>query len=224
MIGGDLFQRFFLRFLIGLVIAFLLFLPLVHLFEKRVVFSEWREDLRQEAHWLRRWLVSGRRGQRPRDPCGRSAPRVPALLPGRRTPGARAGRGGSGPQPGAGHRRGARRRGIDRKPSRTGNARHAHAPHGQRPTGTGPADAAAAGQPLTSATKGAKIRLCRRTSAGTYVHVDVQARTRTISSSPARLSFTRPSTCSSRTTISSALSATAPGATASSTASSGGGG
>ena len=45
LMGGDLFQRFFLRFLIGLVIAFLLFLPLVHVFQKRVVFAEWGEDL-----------------------------------------------------------------------------------------------------------------------------------------------------------------------------------
>ncbi len=51
MIGGDLFQRFFLRFLVGLVLAFLLFLPLVHIFQKRIVDAEWREDLRQQAHW-----------------------------------------------------------------------------------------------------------------------------------------------------------------------------
>lgn len=60
MIGGDLFQRFFLRFLIGIVVAFLLFLPLVHIFQKRVVFSEWREDLREQAHWL---ALHSRRGE-----------------------------------------------------------------------------------------------------------------------------------------------------------------
>ncbi len=52
MIGGDLFQRLFLRFSIGLVIAFLLFLPLVHVFQSRVVSDEWQEDLQQQAHWL----------------------------------------------------------------------------------------------------------------------------------------------------------------------------
>ncbi|MCZ6835050.1 MAG: hypothetical protein O7G85_04680 [Planctomycetota bacterium] len=52
MIGRDLFQRFFLRFLLSLVIAFLLFLPLVHIFQKRVMISEMQEDLRQQAHWL----------------------------------------------------------------------------------------------------------------------------------------------------------------------------
>ena len=52
MIGGDLFQRIFLRSLMGLVAAFLVFLPLVHVFQQRFVFGEWREDLRQEARWL----------------------------------------------------------------------------------------------------------------------------------------------------------------------------
>lgn len=51
MIGGDLFQRFFLRFLIGLVIAFLLFLTLAHVFQKQIVDVEWRDDLRQHLHW-----------------------------------------------------------------------------------------------------------------------------------------------------------------------------
>ena len=52
MIGGDLFQRFFLRFLLSLVIAFLLFLPLVHVFQRRFVFAEWRADLQEQVHWL----------------------------------------------------------------------------------------------------------------------------------------------------------------------------
>ncbi len=52
MNGGDLFRRFFARFLVALLVAFALFLVLFHLFQKRTVFGEWQEDLRQEAHWL----------------------------------------------------------------------------------------------------------------------------------------------------------------------------
>ena len=33
MIGGDLFQRFFLRFLFALLISFLMFMALVHVFQ-----------------------------------------------------------------------------------------------------------------------------------------------------------------------------------------------
>ena len=51
MIGRDLFHRFFVRFLIAHVIAAAIMIFLVHLFQKRVIHHEWREDLRQEAHW-----------------------------------------------------------------------------------------------------------------------------------------------------------------------------
>lgn len=56
MIGGRLFYRFMLRFLMGLGVAVLLFAPLVHIFQIRVVDSEWSEDLRQEATWAARHL------------------------------------------------------------------------------------------------------------------------------------------------------------------------
>ena len=54
MIGGTLFRRFFVRFLIGLGIASLVFTALMHLFMVRVVDSEWRDELQQEAEWLAR--------------------------------------------------------------------------------------------------------------------------------------------------------------------------
>jgi signal transduction histidine kinase len=54
MIGVGLFRRFFTRFLIGIGIAFFAFLMLVHIFQVRIVDTEWREELRQEAQWLGR--------------------------------------------------------------------------------------------------------------------------------------------------------------------------
>jgi signal transduction histidine kinase len=54
MIGNALFRRFFLRFLVGVGIAFGVMLALVHLHLARVVDREWREELRQEAVWLAR--------------------------------------------------------------------------------------------------------------------------------------------------------------------------
>jgi signal transduction histidine kinase len=54
MIGGTLFQRFFLRFLIGIGIACIVFMTLVHLFQTKVMDGEWRKDLQQEALWLAR--------------------------------------------------------------------------------------------------------------------------------------------------------------------------
>lgn len=50
--GGDLFQRLLLRFLLGLTLAFLLFLTLVHVFQRRVIEAEWSSDIRQETHWV----------------------------------------------------------------------------------------------------------------------------------------------------------------------------
>ena len=52
IMGGDLFRRFFLRFLMSLVLAFLLFLALVHVFQQRIMDGEWRADLREQAYWL----------------------------------------------------------------------------------------------------------------------------------------------------------------------------
>ena len=49
---GDLFQRFFLRFLGALLLAFLVLVLLVHLFQKRIVVAEWRADMQQETRWL----------------------------------------------------------------------------------------------------------------------------------------------------------------------------
>jgi len=54
MIGRTLFSRFFLRFLIGIGIALVAFVMVVHQFQVRVVDSEWREELQQEARWLAR--------------------------------------------------------------------------------------------------------------------------------------------------------------------------
>ena len=56
MIGSTLFRRFFLRFLIGLGLAFLLFVPLVNVFQRRIVDGERREDLQQEAGWAARHI------------------------------------------------------------------------------------------------------------------------------------------------------------------------
>ncbi len=50
--GGDLFRRFFLRFLVSLAVAFVLFLFLAHIFQQRIIEDEWRDDLREQAHWI----------------------------------------------------------------------------------------------------------------------------------------------------------------------------
>lgn len=52
MTSGNLFRQVYFRFLLGFVVAFLLFLGLNHLFQTRVVNAEWEHDLRQEAKWL----------------------------------------------------------------------------------------------------------------------------------------------------------------------------
>lgn len=52
--GNTLFRRFFIRFAGGLGIASFVFLALVHAFQVRVIDTEWREELRQEAVWLGR--------------------------------------------------------------------------------------------------------------------------------------------------------------------------
>ena len=54
MMGGPLFRRFFIRFLVGVGIAFVVLIALFHMFQLRVMDSEWREELRQEARWLAR--------------------------------------------------------------------------------------------------------------------------------------------------------------------------
>lgn len=59
VIRGGLFSRFLLRFLIGLGVASLVFAPLVHLFQRRVVDAEWEKDLRQEAVWAARHMHPG---------------------------------------------------------------------------------------------------------------------------------------------------------------------
>lgn len=59
MIGGDLFQRFFLRFMGALLAAFALLILLIHLFQKQVVNAEWRADLQQEASWIARHFGTG---------------------------------------------------------------------------------------------------------------------------------------------------------------------
>lgn len=51
-LGGDLFRRLFLRFSLSLVLALLLFVTVVHLFQQRIMDGEWREDLREQAYWL----------------------------------------------------------------------------------------------------------------------------------------------------------------------------
>ena len=58
MIGGVLFRRVLWRFLFGLAAAFLMLLPLVHVFQLRMIDAEWRRDLAQESQWLARHFQS----------------------------------------------------------------------------------------------------------------------------------------------------------------------
>ncbi len=52
IMGGNLFRRLFLRFLISLVVTFLVFIALVHVFQQRIMDGEWRTDLQEQAHWM----------------------------------------------------------------------------------------------------------------------------------------------------------------------------
>lgn len=52
MSRGDLFQRFFLRFLGAMLLAFLVLVFLVHVFQSRIIVAEWRADMQQETQWL----------------------------------------------------------------------------------------------------------------------------------------------------------------------------